>query len=59
VKAFVVLKEGQESRAEEIIEFCRQNLARYKVPTLVEFRRELPKSHVGKILRKTLREEEK
>ena len=58
VKAFVVLKEGQESRAEEIIEFCRQNLARYKVPTLVEFRRELPKSHVGKILRKTLREEE-
>jgi len=58
VKAFVVLKEGQESRAEEIIEFCRQNLARYKVPTLVEFRRELPKSQVGKILRKTLREEE-
>ena len=58
VKAFVVLKEGQESGPEEIIEFCRQNLARYKVPTLVEFRRELPKSQVGKILRKTLREEE-
>ncbi len=58
VKAFVVLKEGQKSGPEEIIEFCRQNLARYKVPTLVEFRRELPKSHVGKILRKTLREEE-
>ncbi len=57
VKAFVVLKEGQESSPEEIIEFCRRNLARYKAPTLVEFRRELPKSHVGKILRKDLREE--
>jgi long-chain acyl-CoA synthetase len=58
VKAFVVLKEGEESSPEEIIQFCRQNLARFKVPTRVEFRQELPKSHVGKILRKTLREEE-
>ena len=58
VKAFVVLKEGEESDPGEIIEFCRQNLARYKAPTLVEFRRELPKSQVGKILRKTLRAEE-
>jgi long-chain acyl-CoA synthetase len=58
VKAFVVLKPGEKSTAEEIIEFCRQNLARFKVPTLVEFRQELPKSHVGKVLRKVLREEE-
>jgi long-chain acyl-CoA synthetase len=57
VKAFVVLKPGQKATAEEIIEFCRQNLARFKVPTLVEFRNELPKSHVGKVLKKVLREE--
>jgi long-chain acyl-CoA synthetase len=58
VKAFVVLKRGQKATGEEIIEFCRQNLARFKVPTQVEFRKELPKSHVGKVLRKVLREEE-
>jgi len=58
VKAFVVLKEGAEAGPEEIIEFCRRNLARFKAPTLVEFRPELPKSNVGKILRKTLREQE-
>jgi long-chain acyl-CoA synthetase len=58
VKAFVVLKPGEKATAEEIIEFCRQNLARFKVPALVEFRKELPKSHVGKVLRKVLREEE-
>lgn len=59
VKAFVVLKKGERSSSEEIIDFCRQNLARYKVPTIVEFREELPRSHVGKILRKILRDEEK
>ncbi|HSR13845.1 MAG TPA: long-chain fatty acid--CoA ligase [Thermodesulfobacteriota bacterium] len=58
VKAFVVLKKGEAANAEEIIDFCRRNLARYKVPTLVEFRDQLPKSHVGKVLRKILREEE-
>jgi long-chain acyl-CoA synthetase len=58
VKVFVVLKEGQTATGEEIIEYCRANLARYKVPTLVEFRKELPRSHVGKVLRKILREEE-
>jgi long-chain acyl-CoA synthetase len=58
VKAFVVLKPGEKPTAEEIIEFCRQNLARFKVPAQVEFRKELPKSHVGKVLRKVLREEE-
>ena len=58
VKAFVVLKEKEQATAEEIIEFCQKNMAKYKVPTQIEFRRELPKSHVGKVLRKILREEE-
>lgn len=58
VKAFVVLKEGQQATEEEIIEYCKANLARYKVPKLVEFRPELPKTIVGKVLRRTLREEE-
>ncbi len=59
VKAYVVLKEGEEASAEEIIEHCRRNLAAYKVPRLVEFRDELPKTTVGKILRRVLAEEEK
>ena len=58
VKAFLILKPGESATAEEIIEFCRQNLARFKVPTQIEFCKELPKSHVGKVLRKVLREEE-
>ena len=58
VKAFVVLKEKQQATAEEIIEYCQKNMAKYKVPTSVEFRRELPKSNIGKVLRKILREEE-
>jgi len=58
VKAFIVLKPGEEATEKEIIEFCKQKLAPYKVPKLVEFRKELPKSAVGKILRKILRDEE-
>jgi long-chain acyl-CoA synthetase len=58
VKAFVVLKNRETATEEEIIEFCRERLASYKSPTIVEFRSELPKSLVGKILRKALREEE-
>ncbi len=58
IKAFVVLKPGEEATAEEIISFCREKLAAYKVPRSVEFRSELPKSVVGKVLRKILREEE-
>lgn len=58
VKAFVVLKPGVEATDKEIIDFCKQKLAAYKVPKLVEFRKELPKSAVGKILRKILRDEE-
>ena len=58
VKAFVVLKEGETGTAEEIISFCKEKLAAYKSPKFVEFRQELPKSAVGKILRKILKEEE-
>ncbi|MER3601653.1 MAG: long-chain fatty acid--CoA ligase [Nitrososphaerota archaeon] len=59
-KAYVVLKEGFEGKVtkEEIISFCRERLAGYKVPRDVEFRRELPLTLVGKVLRRVLREEE-
>lgn len=55
VKAYVVLKEGQSATAEEIIAFCRENLAPYKAPREIVFRDELPKSMVGKILRRELK----
>jgi long-chain acyl-CoA synthetase len=58
VKAFVVLKEGEEATEEQILAFCRENMAPYKVPRFVEFRTELPKTMVGKILRRVLLEEE-
>ena len=58
VKAFVVLREGQTATEQEIIDYCATKLAKYKLPTMVEFRKELPKNNVGKILRKTLREQE-
>ncbi len=58
VKAFIILKEGQTATEEEIIAFCKERLAAYKVPKLVEFRSELPKTMVGKILRRVLVEEE-
>jgi long-chain acyl-CoA synthetase len=59
VKAYIILKEGQTATEEEIIEFCRGQMAKYKVPTAVEFRTELPKTIVGKILRRMLVEEAK
>jgi len=58
VKAYVVLKPGEKATEEEITEFCRQNLAPHKVPKFVEFRDELPKSQVGKVLRRELVAEE-
>ena len=54
IKAFVV-KAG-EVTAEEIMDFCRRNLAHYKVPEMIEFIEELPKNIMGKILRRELRE---
>ncbi|MER2047705.1 MAG: long-chain-fatty-acid--CoA ligase [Solibacillus sp.] len=59
VKAYIVLKEGKSVTDKELNEFCRKNLAAYKVPRFYEFRQELPKTAVGKILRRTLIEEEK
>jgi long-chain acyl-CoA synthetase len=58
VKAYIVLKEGETATEEEIFEFCRENLAPYKVPKFIEFRDDLPKTLVGKILRRALVEEE-
>jgi long-chain acyl-CoA synthetase len=58
VKSFVVLLPGESATESEIIDFCKQQLAAYKVPKSVEFRDELPKSAVQKILRRKLREEE-
>lgn len=57
VKAYIVLKEGQTATEEEIIEFCRDRMAAYRVPRIVEFRDDLPKSIIGKVLRRELREE--
>ncbi len=59
VKAFVVLKEGENATEEEMINYCKERLAPYKVPEMVEFRVELPKTAVGKLLRRKLVEEER
>lgn len=59
VKAFVQLLPGETATAEELIAFCRESLAAYKVPHLVEFRDSLPRSATGKALRRILKEEEK
>jgi long-chain acyl-CoA synthetase len=59
VKAWVVLKPGEQSSEEEIRDWCRERLAKFKVPTSVEFRDELPKTTVGKILRRELVREHK
>jgi long-chain acyl-CoA synthetase len=53
-KAWVVLRPGQQASAEELRAFSRERLAPYKVPATVEFRAELPKSMVGKVLRRAL-----
>ncbi|QHS21516.1 long-chain fatty acid--CoA ligase [Virgibacillus sp. MSP4-1] len=57
VKAVVVLNEGENSSEEDLISFCRENLAAYKIPRMIDFRDELPKTNVGKILRRKVREE--
>jgi long-chain acyl-CoA synthetase len=55
VKAYIVPREGAHLEEAEIIQFCKERLAAYKVPKSVEFRDELPKTLVGKILRRALR----
>ena len=57
VKVYVV-KKDQALTEKEVIEHCKKNLTGYKVPKYVEFRAELPKTNVGKILRRALRDEE-
>jgi len=57
VKAFVVLKEGQTATEDDIRGFCKERIASYKVPSVVEFTAELPKTMVGKVLRRALRKE--
>ena len=50
----MVLRDGEAASVEELRTFCRERLAPYKVPATVEFRSELPKSMVGKVLRRAL-----
>jgi long-chain acyl-CoA synthetase len=59
VKSFIVLRQGGTVSEQEIIEHCKQKLAAYKVPKKVAFVESLPKSAVGKILRRKLRDQEK
>ena len=56
VKAWVVLRAGQTATEAELRAFCRETLAPYKVPSRIEFRTELPKTMVGKVLRRALKE---
>src|SRR3990167_5844286 len=58
-KAFIVLKDGESADEDKIINYCKANLTKYKVPKKVEFRKELPKSLIGKVLKKVLKEEER
>jgi long-chain acyl-CoA synthetase len=57
VKAWVVLKPGEQASAKEIQDYCRTKLVAYKIPKEIEFRDSLPKTMVGKILRRMLKEE--
>jgi long-chain acyl-CoA synthetase len=58
VKAFIVVKNGKQATQEELNSFCRERLASFKVPRVYEFRTELPKTMVGKVLKRALLEEE-
>ena len=58
IKAYVVLKEREHATAEEIIDYCTKELAKFKIPKWIEFRKELPKTMVGKVLRRVLLDEE-
>jgi long-chain acyl-CoA synthetase len=58
IKAYVVLKDGETAAAADLLDHCRKELARFKVPKRLEFRKDLPKTIVGKVLRRVLIEEE-
>lgn len=57
VKAYIVLKSGETLTEQEIIAYCKEKLAPYKTPKLIEFRASLPKSNIGKVLKRVLLEE--
>ncbi len=59
VKAFVVLKPGAQTTTEDLLEHCRPRLAPFKIPKTIEFRSQLPKSLIGKVLRRVLAEEDR
>ncbi|MFN3234030.1 MAG: AMP-binding protein [Gammaproteobacteria bacterium] len=56
IKAFIVLEEGRQLTRGEVMTFCHENLTSYKMPKYIEFRAELPKTNVGKVLRRALHE---
>jgi long-chain acyl-CoA synthetase len=58
IKAYVVLKEHESATAADVLKHCREHLANFKVPRKVEFRKELPKTLIGKVLRRVLVDEE-
>ena len=58
VKAYVVLKQGETISVEELLNYCKEHLASYKVPSEIEFRKELPRTVIGKALRRVLKAEE-
>jgi len=57
VRTYIVLKPGQTLTAEELTAYCRERLAPYKVPKQIVFREALPKTLIGKVLRRALRDE--
>jgi long-chain acyl-CoA synthetase len=59
VKAFIQLKPGQEATEQEMLAFCKENMAGYKRPRSIEFREAVPVSPIGKVLRRVLRDEER
>ena len=58
IKAFVVLRDGEKTTAAELLDHCRKELAKFKVPKKIEFRTALPKTVIGKVLRRVLLDEE-
>jgi long-chain acyl-CoA synthetase len=58
VKAYIVIKKGESLTRSELLQFCRDKLSKFKIPKEIEFRDTLPKSTVGKVLKRVLRDEE-
>jgi long-chain acyl-CoA synthetase len=56
VKAIIKLKQGQTATQEEIMAFCKKNMAGYKRPRIIEFKDDIPVSNIGKVLRRELRD---